>query len=429
MFNFDTANVKSAALRSGAFKLSARFWTAKLVFRMGDEAYVLEMRNGELVDFRRDDSAGDGDITIAGPVESWSKLLQAVPSPGFQDPLFGAGGAGFQVKGDSVAAIGPFYYAVQEFIHLLRQLRSGAPVAEPLPQVDRDFDAAIGRYMYVRIEGVQYRIYYEEAGHGKIPLLLQHTAGSDGRQWRHILEDPDYQKLYRMISYDLPFHGRSLPPTSQRWWEKPYKLTKSFLIDAVIAISKKLELDRPVFMGCSIGGMLAADLAFYHPQHFRAVIGLNSGLGYDESQRHPTFWGMWSNPRIGAQWTMGLIRSNLAPTSPEAYRRETMWVYSQGAPTINEGDIYYYAYDHDLTAEQAAQIDTSVVAVYLLTGAYDGLALDGGSARLAEAIPGSRFEIVPGLGHFGPAENPEGIKPALLPILQEIATGKLSAAA
>lgn len=48
------------------------------------------------------------------------------------------------------------------------------------------FDSVIGRYVYVDIEDVEYRVYFEESGEGR-PLLLQHTAGADGRQWRHVL--------------------------------------------------------------------------------------------------------------------------------------------------------------------------------------------------------------------------------------------------
>jgi hypothetical protein len=34
------------------------------------------------------------------------------------------------------------------------------------------FDVATGRYVYLAIDGVEYRVYFEEAGAG-IPLLLQ----------------------------------------------------------------------------------------------------------------------------------------------------------------------------------------------------------------------------------------------------------------
>ena len=46
----------------------------------------------------------------------------------------------------------------------------------------------IGRYVHVDIDGEMYRIYFEENGTG-IPLVCLHTAGSDGRQWRHLLAD------------------------------------------------------------------------------------------------------------------------------------------------------------------------------------------------------------------------------------------------
>ena len=35
-------------------------------------------------------------------------------------------------------------------------------------------DAAVGRYIYLPIDGIEYRMYFEETGTG-IPLLLQHT--------------------------------------------------------------------------------------------------------------------------------------------------------------------------------------------------------------------------------------------------------------
>ncbi len=47
------------------------------------------------------------------------------------------------------------------------------------------FSRVVGRYVYVTVKGVEYRVYFEEAGQG-MPVLFQHTAGSDGRQWRYL---------------------------------------------------------------------------------------------------------------------------------------------------------------------------------------------------------------------------------------------------
>ena len=88
-----------------------------------------------------------------------------------------------------------------------------------------------------------------------VPLLCQHTAGADGRQWRHVLEDAELQRTYRLISYDLPYHGRSLPPTEVEWWKATYKLTRAFFMAVPRALAAALGLHRPVFMGSSIGGI------------------------------------------------------------------------------------------------------------------------------------------------------------------------------
>ena len=85
-----------------------------------------------------------------------------------------------------------------------------------------DFEPIVGRYLRCEIEGVPHRIYVEEAGSG-IPLVCLHTAGSDGRQWRHLLNDEAITRDFRVIAFDLPFHGKSNPP--ETWQGEEYRLT------------------------------------------------------------------------------------------------------------------------------------------------------------------------------------------------------------
>ena len=62
----------------------------------------------------------------------------------------------------------------------------------------------VGRY--TQINGN--RIYFEEAGQG-IPLLCLHTAGSDGRQYRAVLNDSQITKNYRVSRSTC--HGTASP--------------------------------------------------------------------------------------------------------------------------------------------------------------------------------------------------------------------------
>jgi pimeloyl-ACP methyl ester carboxylesterase len=109
----------------------------------------------------------------------------------------------------------------------------------------------------------------------------------------------------------------------------------------------------------------------------------------------------------------------MSPTSPEAARRETAWIYSQGAPPTFKGDLYYYSVDHDLT-QTAEQIDTSKVPVYLLTGEYDWASPPSASEELARRITGATYTTMANLGHFPMSEHPALFKSYIAPVLEEI---------
>ena len=75
------------------------------------------------------------------------------------------------------------------------------------------FEPIGGRYLRLNLFGQEHRIYVEEAGRG-IPLLCLHMAGSDTRQYRAVLNDPAILERFRMVSFDLPYHGKSSPPAT-----------------------------------------------------------------------------------------------------------------------------------------------------------------------------------------------------------------------
>ncbi len=280
------------------------------------------------------------------------------------------------------------------------------------------FDRATGRYVHLTIDGVEYRTYFEESGTG-IPLLLQHTAGADGRQWRHLLEDEDVTRNFRVIAYDLPYHGKSLPPPTREWWATEYQLTRDFLMQVPLVLARELELERPVFMGSSIGGHLALDLARYHPEAFRAVIALE-GADYTPG----SYLDIWNHPRINNAFKANVMYGLMSPTSPKAYRHETIWGYSQGAPPTFKGDLFYHGVDHDLR-EELGRIDTSRIAVFMLTGEYDANTTPELSQATAAQIAGAVFTRMEGLGHFPMSENPVLFRQYLLPVLSQIQARKV----
>lgn len=270
----------------------------------------------------------------------------------------------------------------------------------------------VGRYVTSTVLGEECRIYFEESGAG-IPLLCLHTAGADSRQYRYLQNDPEVLERFRVIAFDLPWHGKSLPPDG--WWQREYLLTSQRYVATVLAVIDALELDRPIVLGCSMAGSLVLELARSHGDALRGVVGF-SGASTVEGrfQDWPLAPDVNSN-QVVPSWTYGLM----APCSPEAARREQWWIYSQGGPGIYRGDTYFYSEGLDLCGHEH-EIDTSVCPVYLFTGEYDYACTSEETEQTLARIPGARGGRMTGIGHFPISENYPLCKQYLWPALLEL---------
>jgi len=276
-------------------------------------------------------------------------------------------------------------------------------------------DPIISRYIHIKVQGIEYRVFYEESGKG-IPIICQHAGGGDGTGWRHLLNDPELTSKFRIIVADLPYHGKSLPPESIEWWKQEYLLTKNFFMDFQIALSHALELERPVYMGCFVAGFLAMDLALEHPDEFRAVIAVGAA-----HHGGPATQNTFYHPSVSNHYRMCNTMYFCGPASTEKYRRAAAWCSMQSPAPVTRGDLNYYFTDHDLT-DKTHIIDTKRCAVHLLTGEYDPTSSVEDTQMLADQIKGATFSSMKGLSHGGMAENPEIFKSYLMPILDKIAS-------
>ncbi len=277
-----------------------------------------------------------------------------------------------------------------------------------------EIEPITGRYMRLDIHGRPHRLYWEEAGQG-IPLVCLHTAGSDGRQYRALLNDPKITERFRVIVFDMPWHGKSSPP--EGWQDEEYKLTTDSYVELVMTVAKALQLENPVVTGCSIGGRVVLELARRHPDYWRCIIGLQSSAKeqryFDISWLHrPTIHG----GEMSAAYCYGLV----GPAAPLKHRWETLWHYMQGGPGVFMGDLYFYSIDGDIS-DKVHEIDTAQCPVYMLTGEYDYSCTPAASEATAAKIEGAKLTIMKGLGHFPMSEDPETFTSYLYPVLDDIA--------
>jgi pimeloyl-ACP methyl ester carboxylesterase len=280
--------------------------------------------------------------------------------------------------------------------------------------VAAEYEPIVGRYVRLDLGGRVHRVYFEEAGQG-IPLVCLHTAGADGRQWRHLLNDTAVTRHFRVLAFDMPWHGKSLPPAG--FQDEEYTLTTQGYIDLVLTFIRTLGLERPVVLGCSIGGKIVLELARLHPSVFRALIGLESA-DYQAPWYDDTGW--LHRPDVHGGEVSGAMMSGLiAPQSPSETRWDTLWMYMMSGPGVFKGDLFFYRADGDFR-DRVSQIDTSTCPLYLLTGEYDFSCTPADTQRTAAKINGARVTVMREIGHFPMSENPAQFRRYILPVLEEI---------
>ena len=376
------------------------------------ESYLLKLSN-ELFEFASLDESMSCDFTLEASDFAWRELQKPFPKPGFQCLSTMRRTRNLIVKGDTKK--------FNQHLMLLEMLFSNiidstSPNNLPgTPFIEKTH----GQYLNLSFENSKHRIFFEEAGTG-IPLVCLHTAGSDSRQYRHLLNDTDITKNFRVIAFDLPWHGKSSPPAE--FAKREYLLTTKTYKNLVITFIDALGLEKPIIMGCSIGGRAVLHLALSFSNKLGGVIGLQSALfAEDRSIGDPNPKDILYRSDVhGGELAGALMAGMTAPQSPQNERWETMWHYMQGGPGVFKGDLNYYFDDGDLRDAKISDLKNSSCPIYLLNGDYDVSATPEMGNELAKLINPEHFEIMENMGHFPMSENPERFKLYLVKVLDKI---------
>ena len=390
---------------------------AAFTLRSGEHAVWIHLREGVPVEHALDEGFDRRvDFGLHAPAEVWERLWAEVPPPRHQS-LFAllSKVPEFHVEG-SREVLAQHAHVLARLLELGRPPATGAGTGEPALA---DLGAVSGRYVHVTLESGEAQLYADQAGAGR-DLLFLHTAGSDGRQYHHLLADPQLRADWRMTAFDLPAHGRSTPPTGMG--EGEWRLTTDRYVEAVVAAADALGLERPVVLGCSMGGEICLELALRHPDRFAAVVACQAA---DYVEGRQVAWAKHArvNEKLFVpEWVDGLM----SPTAPAPRRAEVRWAYSQSAHGVYWGDIEFYSREWD-ARDRVGRIDTARCPVHVLAGEYDYSCTPELARGTAERIPGARFTLMQGLGHFPMAEDPQAFLGYLRPVLAELAGGSPAA--
>lgn len=230
--------------------------------------------------------------------------------------------------------------------------------------------------------------FVEEWGEG-VPLLCIHSAGQSGVQYRRAAAT--LASLgYRVIVPDLPGHGRSEPHRDGA------VVDLGLYAEWLIALSQVLELDRPVIVGCSIGGKITIDIATRMGTAIRAAYAMSataapghislSGLRREledvaaPSRTDRTYYG---------------TRAVVGSAATEQKRELIARMHSREDPEVSTSDLLGWS-SHSILGRLAS----IAVPFHLVIGADDLWVPRELGEQTASAIPNADFSYLIGVGHY-----------------------------
>jgi pimeloyl-ACP methyl ester carboxylesterase len=249
------------------------------------------------------------------------------------------------------------------------------------------------------------------------PLVLLHGLGG---RWQHWLENmPRLAERRRVVAVDLPGFGRSQMPL------EPISIAGyARTLDRVCDL---LELDAAVFVGSSLGGMVAAELALRSPERVAALVLVGAAcLAPAELAAARTHVALDVLRRVTRALPRGV---NGTLTRPRA--RHLAFATVLRHPTLIATDMLFELTGADrppgsLSALEAlgahevrdhlAEID---VPTLVLHGRNDMLIPAADGEELATLIADARIDIFDDTGHLPMVERPARFNDALLDFIGE----------
>ena len=252
------------------------------------------------------------------------------------------------------------------------------------------------------------------------PIVLLHGLTASAGDWRFTV-GPLTEAGWRVLSPDLPGHGRSAAP------KEPAAYRMEPIADLVDGFARELGFAPAVVVGNSMGGAVAQEWVLRHPKSVSALVLVDSSGDMDAppplsegaaefAERERAL--LWSEG-TQAVWDLHQTEGGWLRQSNDVAPEVAAWFRARFCGTSPEGYVYgeqaLLERRHTLTDLAHASCKTLVICCEKETPWLRIV-----SDRLAATIPGATYEIIARAWHCPQFENPTTFNKTLLRFLSSL---------
>jgi 3-oxoadipate enol-lactonase len=243
-------------------------------------------------------------------------------------------------------------------------------------------------------------IHYEDTGPRDAPtVLLSHSLLCNRTMFAHLAAD--LATTHRVLNIDSRGHGLSTPA------QRGYSLEDA--CDDLPAVLDHAGVDRAVFVGLSMGGMLSMRAAVFHPKRVRALALLDTAADPEAPVFRAQYMAM-----AGAFMAIGVVPTLEGRIKPLMY--SSRFVAQNPAEverlmasirTLKREGLFQAVQAVAMREDFTHELANIAVPTMVLVGEHDRATPLSRAQRIVEGIRDATLDVVREAGHLSTVEQPE----------------------
>lgn len=244
-------------------------------------------------------------------------------------------------------------------------------------------------------------IHWTSQGRGRQTLILVHGWTCDESSWRE--QVPVLSKTYRVITLDLPGHGRSGMPKGP--------LTMELFGKAVEAVRAEAKVEKAVLVGHSMGTPVIRKYALMYPDRVAALVLVDGLVQVPAAGVQPGQPGRGPLPSVTLSARETMVKGMFGPATSSALQEHILKMML-GTSEATASGAMTATWDPSQWSDQ--KLTVPVLAVYAGTRAL------ASEQSVKTLYPTAEYYTIPETAHFLMMEKPTEFNRLLVTFVEKL---------